>query len=159
MKIFISHKQEDEFSARSIATVCRSAGISFYLDVLDDFISEDAESLTNHIHEKLNDCTDLMVVVSFKTRYSQWVPFEIGMAAQVYMPTASYLSDDVQLPEFLEFWPQLKNSEDVVKYINTKRRIFGTSVDDRGVVTESWKIPSRINNLSRFYMELKQSLK
>ena len=159
MEIFISHKQEDEFSARRIAAVCRNAGVGYYLDVLDDFTFEDAESLTNHIHEKLNDCTDLMVVMSFKTKYSQWVPFEIGMAAQAYMPTASYLSDDVRLPEFLEFWPQLKSPEDVIKYINTKRKIFGDSVDVRGAVTESWEIPSRMNKLSKFYMELKQSLR
>ena len=152
MEIFISHKQEDESSAMEIVNTCRSLG------VLDNFAFEDAESLTKHIQEKLNDCTDLIVVMSLKTRYSQWVPFEIGMAAQAYMPTASYLSDNVQLPEFLEFWPQLKSSRDVVTYISTKRKIFGNSVDVRGAVTESWNIPSRVNTLSRFYMELKRSL-
>lgn len=158
MNIFISHKLEDSDIAKDIADVLKHIGVGYYLDVLDDFIVKDGENLTNHIREELNDCTDLIVVMSSITKFSQWVPFEIGMASQAYMPTASYLSEHVSLPEFLEFWPRLKTPSDILRYIETKRKTFRDSIERRGPVLENWSITNRKNDLKRFYGELKRVL-
>lgn len=159
MNIFISHKQQDDWIAKSVAEVLGSLKVDYYLDVLDDFIVEDGENLTKHIREELNNCTDLIVIMSPNTRFSQWVPFEIGMAAQAYMPTASYLSAEVELPEFLEFWPRLKSKADVARYVDTKQETFVDSVNKRGPVLESLDIVNRKRDLDRFYMTLKNRLK
>ena len=158
MNIFISHKLEDSDTAKAIAAVLRRIEVDYYLDVLDDFTIKDGESLTNHIRNELNECTDLIVVMSSITKFSQWVPFEIGMAAQAYMPTASYLSENIALPEFLEFWPRLKTPSDILHYVNVKRMTFRKSIDERGPILESQKIFNRKNDLNRFYSELKRTL-
>lgn len=121
MKVFISHKQEDAPTAQLIYSELRRYNVDAYLDLLDASVSGNGEELTNHIRNALNNCTDILVVMSEKTRYSQWVPFEIGMAAECYMPTVTYLQKDVALPEFLNFWPRLKTTADLLVYINARR--------------------------------------
>lgn len=123
MKFFISHKQEDESIALNIAHALHILGIPYYLDTLDYSIASNGKELTDHIKNKLNDCTEILVVISDKTRYSQWVPFEVGMAAQRDFPTATFLHKDIQLPGFLEYWPRLKNAHDLAEYVSTKRRV------------------------------------
>ena len=150
MNIFISHKLEDSDTAKAIAAVLRRIEVDYYLDVLDDFTIKDGESLTNHIRNELNECTDLIVVMSSITKFSQWVPFEIGMAAQA--------SENIALPEFLEFWPRLKTPSDILHYVNVKRMTFRKSIDERGPILESQKIFNRKNDLNRFYSELKRTL-
>ena len=76
-----------------------------------------------NIKQSLNDCTDIIVVMSEATRYSQWVPFEVGMAAQNDMPTATFLQENVSLPDFLIYWPRLKQPSDIRKYITARREV------------------------------------
>lgn len=120
MKVFISHKQEDSVIASELSNMLRYYGIEHYLDVLDSQIVHDPKLLTEHIKKALNTCTDILVIMSESTRFSQWVPFEIGMAHQRNMPTVTYLKANVPLPDFLQYWPRLKNPSDIVKYINTR---------------------------------------
>ena len=109
MKIFISHKKEDEYTAFGIQQVLENMGIEAYLDILDDTISDNGEKLTKHIRKKLRECSDVIVVLSDNTKRSWWVPFEIGMATEKDMPIANYLTSYEKLPEYLEYWPRLKN--------------------------------------------------
>lgn len=57
------------------------------------------------------------------TRYSQWVPFEVGMSTQNDMPTATFLQENVSLPEFLDYWPRLKQPSDIRKYIAVRKSV------------------------------------
>ena len=123
MKIFISHKKEDEYTAFGIQQVLENMGIQAYLDILDDTISDNGEKLTKHIRKKLRECSDVIVVLSDNTKRSWWVPFEIGMSAQVDMPTASFLKSDVVLPSYLSYWPRLKTTTDVDKYVAVRKRV------------------------------------
>ena len=123
MKFFISHKKEDESIALKIAHELLILRIPYYLDALDSSIVKNGKELTDHIKNKLNDCTEILVVISDKTKYSQWVPFEVGMAAQRDFPTATFLQKDIQLPEFLEYWPRLKNTNDLIEYVTTRIRV------------------------------------
>ena len=130
MKVFISHKQEDSALAISVKNAFTQYGITSYLDLLDSKISGGGKELTEHIKENLNSCTDIIVVMSEETKKSWWVPFEIGMAAQVDMPTVSFLKSEVELPDYLSYWPRLKTVSDIGKYI-TIRKITEMTFQDR----------------------------
>lgn len=123
MKVFISHKKEDSLYALQIKQAFDNLYVESYLDVLDDSIHAGGQALTEHIKNKLNSCTDIIVVMSEKTKYSWWVPFEVGMSAQVDMPTASFLTSSVALPDYLSYWPRLKNISDVATYVSVRRRV------------------------------------
>ena len=123
MKIFISHKQEDALAANQIASELRAIHVDYYLDLLDPSVTQSGRELTNHIRNNLNNCTDIIVVMSEITRYSQWVPFEVGMAAQIDMPMATFLKDYVSLPDFLQYWPRLKKPADIQKYVSVRNDV------------------------------------
>lgn len=123
IKVFISHKQEDWITAKSIAFELERMGVPFYLDVLDSITVKSGKELTEHIKKNLNDCTDIIVVMSETTKNSQWVPFEVGMAAQNDMPTATFLQASVLLPDFLAYWPRLKYPSDIQKYIVARKEV------------------------------------
>ncbi len=123
IKIFISHKNEDSYTANKIANELKAIQIPYYLDVLDFSITGSGKALTDHIKRNLNDCTDILVVISDKTKYSQWVPFEVGMSAQNNMPTATFLQENVPLPSFLEYWPRLKYPNDIIEYVNARKEV------------------------------------
>ena len=104
-----------------------------------------------HIKRNLNDCTDIIVIMSEATRLSQWVPFEVGMSAQNDMPTATFLKSSVSLPEFLEYWPRLKYPSDIAKYVSTRREVQDEYVRyDMAQTTKS--------QTERFYDVLKRRL-
>ena len=123
IKFFISHKKEDAYTANKIANELKAMNVPYYLDILDFTITGSVKALTDHIKQSLNDCTDIIVVMSETTRYSQWVPFEVGMAAQNDMPTATFLQENVSLPDFLIYWPRLKQPSDIRKYITARREV------------------------------------
>lgn len=122
MKVFISHKKEDEDIAQKIHLLLKLRNVAAYLDLLDQSIVDDGKALTDHLKKELNDCTDIMVIMSEKTLYSQWVPFEVGMSAQIDMPTVTYLCEDVLLPSFLKYWPRLRKPSDVNEYIAARQK-------------------------------------
>lgn len=122
MKVFISHKKEDSALALVIQRTFLMNGITSYLDVLDNSIIGGGKGLTDHIKDNLNACTDIIVVMSDATKNSWWVPFEIGMSAQVDMPTATFLKSEVELPSYLSYWPRLKTVNDINKYITVRNR-------------------------------------
>lgn len=126
MKVFISHKNEDSALATEICKAFSKYGISSYLDVLDSSINGGGKELTDHIKNNLNSCTDIIVVMSEATKTSWWVPFEIGMSAQVNMPTVSFLKSEVLLPSYLSYWPRLRTIRDIDKYIFARKKTAET---------------------------------
>ena len=68
MKIFISHKLQDSATANLIAKELKEIKVDYYLDVLDNSITENGKELTNHIRANLNKCTDIIVVMSNITK-------------------------------------------------------------------------------------------
>ena len=121
IKVFISHRSVDSADAEAIAKELRKMDIPYYLDVLDSNATRNGKQLTDHIKAEINNCTDVIVVMSVTTRYSQWVPFEIGMATEMEMPIATFLKDTTELPEFLSYWPRLKKAEDIHQYISVRK--------------------------------------
>lgn len=158
MKVFISHKHEDSAIAEQIAKQLQFFNIACYLDIFDSVEVNDGKALTDHIKKSLNSCTDILVVMSESTKKSQWVPFEIGMATQINMPTVTYLNQSIILPEYLEFWPRLRSLSDIGTYVRARHHAQElTEAKYRGVYeTASSK---RAYETAAFYDYVKRALK
>ena len=156
MKIFISHKKEDTLEALQIQNTLKYYGMETYLDILDESIKEGGKSLTDHIKRQLNSCTDIIVVMSEQTKLSWWVPFEVGMSAQIDMPTATFLHGDISLPSYLSYWPRLKNLNDVTTYIKVRKKVEASSqrLQEHYSAAERRKIQTEL-----FYDALKRELR
>jgi hypothetical protein len=152
MKVFISHKSTDASSAYQVQQAFKGQGVDAYLDLLDDFSGE-GEKLTAHIREQLNKCSDIIVVMSNTTISSWWVPFEIGMSAQKDMPTATFLTASIPLPDYLSYWPRLTKISDISKYVLIRNRVWRTDA-----LFES-RMYASVNSTSEFYRQLKAELR
>ena len=95
--------------------------------------------------------------MSEETRYSWWVPFEIGMATQKDLPTVSYLQSGVELPDYLAYWPRLRNETDLLQYVVTRRYVQQQTIIGRSLEHSSFS--NTISETERFYTELKQRLR
>lgn len=155
--IFISHKKEDAVPAKYVCDVLNELGVNAYLDLLEGDLLLKGEALTNHIKNRLNSCTDLLVIMSDNTEKSWWVPFEIGMASQNDFPIVSYLIKDVNLPDYLSYWPTLRKSSDLVKYVNVKTKILTENYSPYKHFSS--KNFYNMSETKRFYDELKKELK
>lgn len=132
MKVFISHKKEDEDIAQKIHLLLKLRDVAAYLDLLDPSIVDDGKALTDHIKKELNDCTDIMVIMSEKTRYSQWV-----------------------LPSFLKYWPRLRRPSDVDEYIAARQK----ATERMNALYEHKEFASRNKiETDMFYRQLKSQL-
>ena len=159
MKIFISHKKEDEEIALLVQRTLINAKVSAYLDLLDNTITDDGEKLTKHIQKQLHECTDVIVILSKNTKESWWVPFEIGMATEKDMPIANYLISLEVLPEYLTYWPCLKNQKDVLKYIEIRNKVSKQVCLEKSLNHEySQKTNGNMTETQKFYVELKKNL-
>ena len=156
MKVFISHKDADGVQALQIKKEFEKYGVSAYLDVLDSDIKVGGEQLTNHIRKNLNSCSDLIVVMSEKTKSSWWVPFEIGMSAQIDMPTATFLSQMVALPDYLDYWPRLRSLNDIPLYVRVRNKV----AEETRVFFEHCSVENRRRyETERFYAKLKEEMR
>ena len=101
-------------------------------------------------------CTDIIVVMSEQTKLSWWVPFEVGMSAQIDMPTATFLHGDISLPSYLSYWPRLKNLNDVTTYIKVRKKVEASSqrLQEHYSAAERRKIQTEL-----FYDALKRELR
>ncbi len=155
IKVFISHKKEDSNLALQLKKAFEDQGVSAYLDILDTSMNLGGKYLTEHIKNQLNRCTDIIVVMSEKTKKSWWVPFEIGMSAQKNMPTVTFLNQNLSLPDYLTYWPRFKNIYDVTTYISIRKKYEKKYIlESNQFFTEEPKIP-----ITEFYDELKRELR
>lgn len=106
--IFISHKNEDKGAAAQIADYIVSAGIDVYLDQNDSGLQKAVQENNNKkivecIEKGLVGCTHILCLVSEKTQFSWWVPYEIGYAKKSKVSINSLLlKGTVHIPSFLE---------------------------------------------------------
>ena len=121
-KVFVSHKQEDSERAALIAARLRMGGLEVYIDVIDAQLSKSGPDLADYLRMRLDECSQLLAVISPITRASWWVPWEIGVATEKERFLASFVSDGATVPEFLQKWPYLQNMSDLDKYIAESKR-------------------------------------
>lgn len=159
IKIFISHKKEDELTALKVVNTLTSADVDVYLDLLDNITADDGEKLTKHIRGKLRECTDVIVILSSNTKKSWWVPFEIGMATEKDMPIANYLISQESLPDYLTYWPRLKNQDDVLKYVEIRNKVSKQIILEKALNHGYYqRADGGISETQKFYQELKKHL-
>jgi hypothetical protein len=112
MPVFISHRTADDTIARAVRDrLTNIHGITCYLDDLDKEAgyANQSNRVTALILRRLNDCTNLLALVTQNTRGSWWVPFEVGVARQAPRIITSYTNlAQGELPEFLTEWPVLR---------------------------------------------------
>jgi hypothetical protein len=117
IKVFLSHKNEDSEVAGAIAYRLKTQHqIDVYLDVIDRNLEKSGPDLADYIRAEMEKCTQLLAVITDKTRESQWVPWEIGVATEKERPLASFVNPPATIPEFLRKWPYLQSLQDVDRY-------------------------------------------
>lgn len=121
IKVFLSHKKEDEAISIQIATYLRANGLDVYLDTIDDNLYRDGPDLADYIRAQLDTCTQLLAVISRQTAASWWVPWEIGVASEKERFLASFVAGDATVPEYLQKWPYLRNQRDLDVYIQESK--------------------------------------
>lgn len=142
-RVFVSHKQEDSERAALIAARLRMGGLDVYLDVIDVQLDKGGPDLADYIRMRLEECSQLLAVISPITRVSWWVPWEIGVATEKERFLASFVSGGAPVPEYLRKWPYLQSISDFDKYIdesnnalilveNYRQRGYGTSAKSLG---------------------------
>src|SRR5258708_2308232 len=115
VKVFVSHKKEDSEQASAISTYLVSSGLQVYLDVIDAQLGKSGPDLADYIRAQLDQCTQLLAVISAQTKASWWVPWEIGVATAKERFLASFVSGNATVPEYLMKWPYLRTRADLEK--------------------------------------------
>lgn len=156
MKVFISHQLKDATAAKMVYDTLRYNGIEAYLDLLDSALLKDGRQLTSHIVSKIGESTDVIAVVSDNTKESWWVPFEIGVATDKPRPIATFICKQVSLPEYLDFWPHLYTTSDIVKYVQKRQGLTYRFLDNTMNIFES--IGRRKDRIAEFYTALNNEI-
>ena len=110
-KVFVSHKDVDEALARRVAQRVRQNGLGAYLDSVDPALERDGPELADYLLARMSECEQLIAVVSSATSTSWWVPWEIGVGSEKGFRMASYSERLVNLPTYLQKWPDLHSLE------------------------------------------------
>lgn len=156
MRVFISHKQEDEDHARAVKSILDRHYIDSYLDVLDLKVStQSGPGLTAYIIGQLKTCTHIIPVVTDKTERSWWVPFEIGVATEQGRVIATYTPNLIGLPDFLQEWPHLGSTAEVNEYAklaSSKKSLFSRENYENKAILD------KRNTARSFESDLKQKL-
>lgn len=130
--VFISHKKEDEASAKAIGDyLMQQVGVDIYLDLYDIELKE-AVSLDNDkkivesIKKGIGTSSHLLCLVSDKTRLSWWVPYEVGVAGEQGKKIATLKLKGVEdIPSFLKTEKILKSIQEFFDYTKTLEKYGG----------------------------------
>lgn len=156
VRVFISHKQEDAATATMVAAYLRNGGLDVYIDTIDAQLGKSGPDLAEYIRSQLERSTQLLAVISSRTRDSWWVPWEIGVATEKERFLASYTADSSQIPEYLQKWPYLRTQTDLDVYIRESRRAE-TLVESRK--REGYSATARATGFRSFHTSLKAALR
>lgn len=156
VKVFLSHQNADSALATRIARRLRDVhGIESYLDVIDPYIGGHGQDLALHIQVEMDKCTQLLAIVSDTTRYSQWVPWEIGVATEKDYPLATFSTGTALPPEFLRKWPYLQTESDLDAYARRSKTAERSFEEKRRTVTAG---VARFASTSEFFRGLRADL-
>lgn len=155
VKVFISHKKEDEPQARWLQSYLLSKGIDSFLDATDRGPSG-YRTVTEWIVANLRKSTHIIAIISEKTKGSMWVPFELGVGYERNEGIGTFLNGPVyNLPEYLLEFPIMKTSHDLDLFVNQCKkpaRYFVTDSVDGGMRLDP-------NYARNFIDELKSNLR
>lgn len=155
MKVFVSHKKEDRLIAGAVAERLSRNGAEVYLDVIDPDAHRAGDDLADYLRTALASCTDLMAVVSAKTKESWWVPWEIGVASEKEYPLSTFAGDNCELPLYLKKWPYLKTLSDIDTYVRVSKAARSAVANRHGHKTASQIQPLFVK---QFYASIRAAL-
>lgn len=123
--VFISHKKEDQDAAIAIGSyLTDTVGVNIYLDIQDCVLeeavsSENDQLIVESIKRGLACSSDLLCLISDKTKLSWWVPYEIGFADKQSINIAVLKLKDIEdIPSYLKIKKTLLNTEDFLQYVS-----------------------------------------
>jgi hypothetical protein len=156
IRVFISHKNEDAKTAGEVAAYLKLGGLDVYLDVIDSQLAKDGPDLADYIRAQLENCTQLLAIISANTRVSWWVPWEIGVATEKERFLASFVADNSTIPEYLAKWPYLRTRQDLDRYVEESKKAQ-LLVESR--VRSGHPTTARLSGFRSFHTSLKAALR
>ena len=160
MPVFISHRTADDSIAQQVAFRLRHRhGIAVYIDDIDQQVSRTrgTPAITALLVRRVNECTNLLAIVTQNTRGSWWVPFEIGIARQAPRVITSFTNQaDASLPEYLWDAPNIKN----VSTVDTFARLYKQQqkVLTEQVLEKRASASTQVSYVDQFHTALKAAL-
>ena len=158
IKVFISHKDSDSVLAEKVDGRIRRNGLETYLDIIDDALYKDGPDLADHLLGRMGECQQLVAVVSFSTKDSWWVPWEIGVGSEKGFRMASFSESYIELPSYLEKWPTLHSDRDIDLYCEHSKQA-DANISRRTWLTEEQKMASRKTEAPDFHKRLIRALR
>ena len=122
--VFISHKSEDKEAAIWVAELLMKDGIDVYLDINDEGLQKataegNAKKIVECIEKAISVSTHILVLITYKTKESWWVPYEVGYSKKANKHIASLLLKSVSdFPDYLKIERKLSGLSDLKKYSN-----------------------------------------
>ena len=136
--IFLSHKKEDKEACLEIGKYLEDAGIDYYLDIYDENLQvasneNNPVKITECLKNGIRSSSHMIVVISEKTKDSQWVPFEIGYghasivdnnletgesktSLNLALLTLKEISD-ITIPDFLKIAEPIRGIQSLNQYL------------------------------------------
>lgn len=137
--VFISHRQVDKDAAVLLSQILKDKGVQSWVDVLDP--PKNNIDITKHIMSNLNRCSHVIVLFTFNTAGSMWVPFELGAAYKGEKGIATYLLNNVETPGYLDAFPRMKNSQDLnsfaAEYLQDQKITKSRSINESYNLSQS----------------------
>lgn len=126
MPVFISHRTADDYIARRVYLRLKfHHNIECYIDDIDGQLRQASgtAAVTGLIIRRVNECTNLLAIVTENTKGSWWVPFEVGVARQAPRIITTYTNQsDGDMPEYLLEWPRLRGENAIDLYAEYYKR-------------------------------------
>ena len=159
-KVFVSHKGLDDDIARRVARRVEARGLSVYLDSVDPALGKDGYQLADYLLKRMDECQQLIAVVSSATALSWWVPWEIGVGSEKGFRMASFLEEPVALPTYLQKWPSLRTMREVDMFCALSKTVNAKIQNTtKSLTEESEKLSIRRDNAAQFHRELALNLR
>ena len=160
MPVFISHRTADDSIAQQVASRLKyHHGITVYIDDIDQQVSRarGTPAITGLLVRRVNECTNLLAIITQNTQGSWWVPFEIGIARQAPRVITSFTNQaDASMPEYLLEWPRLRGSTAV----DTFARLYKQQqkVLTEQVLEKRASASTQVSYVDQFHTALKAAL-
>ena len=124
-RVFISHRRTDKPEA--VASVLGAQGVHYWFDRDDEDVRRAADSgmageqaLVHSIERGIRHCSQMLGLLSAKTRGSWWVPYEIGFSRSQQAQTSYLVLNSIremhELPEYARLAANYWSIDELVRW-------------------------------------------
>ncbi len=124
--VFISHHKSDLDDCKKIADYLMKADIDVYLDEYDYDLKHQVQTnnpagVVRCIKKGINNSSHMLCVISPRTIYSKWVPWEIGYGYDKTTVGALTLKgiSETELPDYLKTVPVVRGTKSLNSYLSS----------------------------------------